>query len=233
MSRHCRRRRSNRNCSIAAARFSTKRLRDSLDQFKLQLGVPTDLPLELDDGPMRALSRHLQKLRDVYEEDRPCSAKPGRLANADLTAVRGEFRKRLIGLPIVLGTPFARSVLERWSVWEKLSGELLDARIQQIGAVRRGLVDQQSILQSNGKDLTPADQSRLDDLTFDLDLGVFEASLRDYLTKRWEREYLDLPESEAASRGRNDRRSNYSGRCSTCLFVFWRRCAINGSNRFA
>jgi hypothetical protein len=200
--------------SVVESQFLTSRistlqqeetLRDSLDRFKLQLGVPTDLPLELDDLPIRPVSRQLQKLRDVFDQDRALQLEANPLLAADLAKVRGEFRNRLTGLPLVQGTPFARVVLERWSVWEKLSGELLDARIQQVGADRRALVDQQSILQSKGNDLTPADQIRLDDLTLDLDLGVFEASLRDYLTKRWEREYLDLPEAERKPRQERSR----------------------------
>jgi outer membrane protein TolC len=177
-------------------------LRDSLDQFKLQLGVPTDLPLELDDGPMRALSRHLQKLRDVYEEDRAVQREAGKLANADLTAVRGEFRKRLTELPIVQGTPFQQQVLGRWAAWEKLSDDELAARIQSVASERRELAGKQLELESRGELFPELDQRKLDDITFELDLGLMEQGLRAYLSRPWEKIALESAEPERTDRQR-------------------------------
>src|SRR5262249_49212582 len=43
--------------------------RESLDQFKLQLGLPTDLPLELDDTPIRPITRQLQRYESVFKQE--------------------------------------------------------------------------------------------------------------------------------------------------------------------
>jgi outer membrane efflux protein len=180
-------------------------LRDNLDQFKLQIGVPTDMPLELDDGPMRSLSRQLQKLRDIYEQDRAIQKEAGDLANADPSVVREEFRKRLVGLPIVQKTPFQQQVLARWAVWEKLSDDELAARIQRVGSDRRDLVTKQLELESKGEPFPEQDQRRLDDVTFELDLGFFEQALRSYLTKPWEKIGAELQEPERTERQRSFR----------------------------
>jgi hypothetical protein len=180
-------------------------LRDNLDQFKFQIGVPTDLPLELDEGPVRPLSHQLQKLRDVYEQDRALQLEAKPLANADPANVREVFRKRLISLALVKGTAFREIVLERWAALEKLSDDDLAARIQSVAAVRRTLVNRQLELESEGKPFPPEDQRQLDDVTFELDLGLFEQALRSYVSRPWERIFPELPAPERQERQRSFR----------------------------
>ena len=38
----------------------------SLDQFKLQLGLPTELPIELDDTPFRPLNEQFRRYEDLF-----------------------------------------------------------------------------------------------------------------------------------------------------------------------
>src|SRR5207244_3247530 len=40
---------------------------NALDQFKLQLGIPANAPLVLDDGPARPITRQLDRYYDVME----------------------------------------------------------------------------------------------------------------------------------------------------------------------
>jgi Outer membrane efflux protein len=180
-------------------------LRESLDRFKFQIGVPNDLPLELDEGPVRPLSRQLQKLRDVYEKDRALQLEAKPLANADPADVREEFRKRLWSLALVQGTAFKEAAPARWAPLEKLSDDELAARIQQVAADRRALVDRQLVLESEGKLFPPGDQQRLDDLTFELDLALFEQALRAYVSRPWERIFPELPDPERQERQRSFR----------------------------
>src|SRR5207237_150423 len=40
----------------------------SLDQFKLQLGVPTVMAIELEDTPFRPLNQQFQRYEDLFKE---------------------------------------------------------------------------------------------------------------------------------------------------------------------
>ncbi len=40
----------------------------SRDQFKLQLGLPTDLPIELDDAPFRPINQQFQRYEDFFKD---------------------------------------------------------------------------------------------------------------------------------------------------------------------
>lgn len=184
-------------------------LRDGLDQFKIQLGVPTDLPMELDNGPVRSLTKQLQKLRDIFEHDRGLQREAKPLASQEPDKVRAEFRSRLPGLPLVQKTPFAEAVLERWSVWEKLKDDALEARVQQVTIARRRLVDQQSEADSAGKEFPAADLQKLNDLTFELDLGFFEQALRSYEAKAWLGTFAELPKEERESRQERVRQESF------------------------
>ena len=42
--------------------------RDALDRFKLQVGVPTNLRLELDDAPIQPMAQQLQKFEQVFAQ---------------------------------------------------------------------------------------------------------------------------------------------------------------------
>src|SRR5207237_923429 len=41
---------------------------DSLDRFKLQLGLPTNLLIELDDTPFRPLNQQYQRYEDLFNQ---------------------------------------------------------------------------------------------------------------------------------------------------------------------
>jgi hypothetical protein len=184
-------------------------LRDNLDLFKFQLGVPTDMPLELDEGPVRPLSQQLVRLQKVYEQDRALQLEAKPLSNVDPAAVRAEFRKRMTGVPLVQDTAFKEIVLIRWGVLEKLNDDELSARIQQIAADRRGLTNEQLTNESDGKEFAPDKQRRLDDVTFELDLALFEQALRAYVAKPWERLFQELPEPERQERQRGFRNETF------------------------
>lgn len=182
-------------------------LRDGLDRFKLQLGVPTDLPLELDDGPIRALTRQMMKLRGVYDEDRAVQQLAGPLSKTEASEVRPLFRRHLTDVPLVQGTTFAQTVLSRFEGWEKLADVALNERLQKVADERRQLMDLQAETETQGKIFSDENLAKLADVTFDLDLGLFEHGLRGYIAKPWERMYVDQPEplrTDLRNRARQD-----------------------------
>lgn len=182
-------------------------VRDSLDRFKQLLGVPTSLPLELDDGPVRPLNRHLERLRAVFNEDRALSLEQRPLGNANIDQLREEFRRRFLELPLVRGTPFQERIGERLDRWQRLPAASLDQEIRRLHDERVQMSNRQLQVQSEGKQLSPEEQAKLDELSLEVNLGLFEQALRSYLSRSWEQAFGELPEPERTNR-RNRMRSD-------------------------
>jgi hypothetical protein len=157
----------------------------SLDSFKLQLGLPTALPIELDDTPFRPLNQQFQRYEDVFNQYITASEEPNRFTNIDAGAVRGEFRQIFTRSPLVQGTRFSKQIETRWSGWEKLTADGLQKRLEQFGEERRRLLARRDDLLAKGEALPAAEQQRLDELNFEIDLGNFEKQLRQYETLPW------------------------------------------------
>jgi hypothetical protein len=158
----------------------------SLDQFKLQLGLPTALPIELDDSPFRPLNQQFQRYEDLFNAYVAASKEPERFGTPELVArVRRELRRIFLTAAITRGTRFRTQIEARWGAWEQLSADELKKRLADYRAERRRLQDKQTDLQTKGKALSAADQRRLDDLDFEITLGDFEAVLRTYEGQPW------------------------------------------------
>jgi hypothetical protein len=160
--------------------------RDGVDQFKILIGVPTDLPLELDDTPVRPVTRQLERLRAVFEDDRGLLQEQRPLGDADAALARAEFRRRYTELPLVQGTAFREQIVARLDRWERLPAPGLDAEVRRVRADRDALFDRQQRVEADGQSLAPDDQRRLDELNLELNLGLFEQFLRDYEARPWE-----------------------------------------------
>jgi outer membrane protein TolC len=158
----------------------------SLDQFKLQLGLPTALPIELDDSPFRPLNRMFQRYEDLFRQFEAASREPLRFGTLDQVArVRAELLRLLTTAPIVQGTPFRTKIEPSWRAWEQLSADQLQQRLTRFRDERRRLLGEKADLESQGKNLSAAGERRLLELEFEIDLGEFESVLRDYESQPW------------------------------------------------
>src|SRR5262249_48758432 len=107
----------------------------ALDQFKLQLGLPTPISIELDDTPFRALNQQFQRYEDLFKEFDAASAEaaakePDRFDQPGMVAgVRKELRRIFITSAIVRGTRLQAQIERDWSAWEKLSADQLQKRL--------------------------------------------------------------------------------------------------------
>jgi hypothetical protein len=163
----------------------------SLDQFKLQLGLPTPLPIELEDTAFRPLNQQFQRYEDLFVEFQAASNEPLQFGTEELVpSVRKELRRIFTSAAIVRGTNFSTQVQTSWSVWEKLTGEQLRKQLATYREERRRLLDKQTDLETKGQELSSADQQRLKKLNFEIDLGEFESILREYESRPW-RNLLD------------------------------------------
>jgi hypothetical protein len=159
----------------------------SLDQFKLQLGLPTSLAIELDDAPFRPLNQQFQRYEDLFKEFTSASNEPLKFSSEEAVAnVRKEMRRIFTSSDLVKGTTFRTQIESSWSGWEKLSATELDKRLISYRADRRRILDRQTDLETAGQTLSPADQQALAKLNFEIDLGEFESILRDYETRLWQ-----------------------------------------------
>ena len=158
----------------------------SLDQFKLQLGLPTPLPLQLDDTPFRPLNQQFQRYEDLFKSFETASNEPLRYGALDQVArVRAELLRIFTSSSIVSGTRFRSKIQSSWDAWHRLSADELQRRMGEYREERRRLLAKQTDLETKGQALTAADQQRLNTLNFEIDLGGLELVLREYESEPW------------------------------------------------
>jgi hypothetical protein len=168
----------------------------AVDAFKLQLGLPTDLPLFLDDTQLRPLIRQFKRYEDVlaqYDEANKQVTKLGTGAyNPRLRAVLlNMFRT----VALSRGTKFRTRLPGDWARWKGLSDEEIRDRLKTLAERRRRLLDEKTDLETPGRTVTAADKKRLEQIdrevrkiTYQTDLGNFELAMREYERKPWEKE---------------------------------------------
>ena len=173
-------------------------LQDGLDAFKLQLGVPTRVPLELDDSPLKPIQEMLteySRARDEFIALR---------SQADL--YRTQYRIPLQALagsavsPIPLDVPlrelvgnlllesayakrakkFRAMVPERWGRWQAMTNDQIRAELKRLADENRELELLEARQQVLGQALPPADKVRLEFLPRDMAFGQLELSIRLY-----------------------------------------------------
>src|SRR5207253_441441 len=79
-----------------------QRLHDALDQFKFQLGVPVDVPLELDDQPLKSITKQFKRFDAAIREFNEAQEVAGKFGAADkVDQLRGFLRKVFTSSEIV------------------------------------------------------------------------------------------------------------------------------------
>jgi hypothetical protein len=177
-------------------------LQDGLDQFKLQLGVPTRLPLELDDAPMtpvRDMLREFTRAQDQYlslraETDQfrtqfriPLQALAGSMIAPIPIDVplRAKLEDLMFNSPLTRETKRFRKVIPaRWDRWRQLTTEQIRAEVRRLAEEVRELELRQARLEIRGEKLPADEQARLDTLGPDIALAQFELSLRTFEASR-------------------------------------------------
>jgi outer membrane protein TolC len=161
----------------------------ALDTFKLQLGLPTNLPIELDDTPFRPLNQQFRRYEDLFAQFVATSNEPLPFGTLEMVPrVRQEMRRIFTTSAVVKGTRFRTEIETSLGTWEKLAAEELQRRLAELAAERRRLLDRKTDLESKGQSLSAAEQQRVDTLSFEIDVGQFEKLLRDYESQPWKNE---------------------------------------------
>jgi hypothetical protein len=158
----------------------------ALDQFKLQLDLPTALPIELDDSAFRPLNQMFERYENLFRLYEAAIQEAERLGTLELApTVRRELRGILTSSAILRGTRFRTEIETRWGAWEKLSADELQKRLDSSKAEYDRLKDKEAELKGKNQDLSMADQQRLITLENELHLGTLEKVLRDYESQPW------------------------------------------------
>jgi hypothetical protein len=182
---------------------------DTLDNYKLQLGLPLTTALELDDAPMRPIHRQLGRIEDVYKDVQAIEVAAAKFDRAEPVA---DFRKRWLTLfttaQLVKGTPFARRIDERWRSWSpgRLTDPQVRQRLEALRAERRKLLDARADRELKKQPAPPAELARLAAVDAEIDLGDFELRVRGYEAQPWARltgRERDLSQTSAFSAAYN------------------------------
>lgn len=159
---------------------------NQLDQFRLQLGLPVNLPLELDDTALQSVNRQFRRYEAVLRQFDEASQQAAKLSTE--ANLRAELRKLATTVALVRGTQFAREFPDRWAVWERDSAAELQARLSKLRAELRKLLDRLVDEEHSGKPASAADRKRVLEIENELAIGAFELALREYETQPWKSE---------------------------------------------
>lgn len=169
--------------------------RQSVDQFKQQLGLPMWLRLEVEDGPLQPMFEQTRRYEDISNQyDQLWNEALGFGKVGEEAQLRGRLRKLLTSSPFVRRTAFRDAMGGRLEGWAKVppgtdKNNPLDARLDRLVKQRKALRDRREQLKDKDQGgLSPKETEQLEDLDFEIELGRYERSLRLYEMKVWEAE---------------------------------------------
>ena len=159
-------------------------LRDGLDGFKLQLGVPPIIPIELDDSILGEQRGHLEKYQELTSQAADARRKVRKLASAvQEKDVRSEIMKIFEKSPIIRKTTIGRRTLEFMRDLSKMDNESLSASIKREMDNRRALEERKDLLGKQGEKIPVELSNSIRDAEVVVYALRFERNLRSYLQK--------------------------------------------------
>ncbi|MGL6095678.1 MAG: TolC family protein [Fimbriiglobus sp.] len=165
---------------------STRTYLDNIDNFKLQLGVPATLPVELDDTPLRPIRRQLTRFEQVYAQLQDVEKAAGAFDPAEPPAAyRERWAKLLTETSLARGTRFAQQYKTSAGGLQSVPADELTNRAKDLLAARRKRLDDRAERELRGKPDTPQQAAELDAMDAALDRILFEQALRQYEAKAW------------------------------------------------
>lgn len=174
---------------------SNRQYLDQLDNFKLQLGVPTNLPIELDDGPLRPMKNQVRRIEQVYDQLIQVQAEAGKYDPAEQPArYRERWNALLTESALVKDKPFAKKYPERMAELRQLSDDNLKKWIDELAEKRRKLLDERADRQKNRQPEPAEAEAVLTGIDDAIDFARFEQALRRFEAEPW----LRLPKERQA-----------------------------------
>jgi hypothetical protein len=162
---------------------------DAVDSFKMQLGIPITIGVDLDQSQLRPMRQQLSRFESVYAQSQDLEAAARQFnPNDPIAQFRDRWRRFLTEAPLIRGTKFANEIVARWGAWERANVDELNRKLANLNEERRKLLDRRADRQLKGIAEPDEEVQKLEDLEAELDLGAFEQAVRAYLTQPWAKE---------------------------------------------
>jgi hypothetical protein len=161
---------------------------NALDQFKQVLGVPVNLPLVLDDSPVREITHQYDRYYEVLADADAAYQLVDKQEQLPAQQLRGFLRQTFARDHLVRGTEFQKKLPALWEGWVKLTDDGLKSRQEKLKDRRRKLLDAKTDLEMQGKTLPEQDLREIRETDFEYDLGSLEQDLRRYEARPWEKQ---------------------------------------------
>ncbi|HEV3437931.1 MAG TPA: TolC family protein [Gemmata sp.] len=162
---------------------------DAIDNFKLQLGIPETVALDLDIGPLKPIHKQLTKYERIYADVREVEDLAHRFnPNDPANSQRPRWRRLLTESNLVKGTAFAKGIGERWDSWAKLTDDQLTLRLGDLRKERADLLDRHADRQLKGQPDPEAETRKIAQLESEIDLALFEREMRKFEKQPWLKE---------------------------------------------
>lgn len=159
---------------------------DAIDNFKLQLGIPETVALDLDIGPLKPIHKQLTKYERIYADVREVEDQAHNFdPKAPINSQRPRWRRLLTESGLVKGTTFAKTIGERWDSWAKLSDDQLTLRLGELRQERSKLLDKKAERQLKGLRDPESEIRRISKLEAEIDLALFEREMRKFEKQPW------------------------------------------------
>jgi len=162
---------------------------NAVDQFKLVLGLPANLPLILDDTPARPITGIMDRYYEVVDDARVAQKDVDKLDALDAQKVRGALAKLFAEHPLMRGTQTAKELPGSWAKWVKTKDADLAKGLEDLKETERGLLllKAELGLKKPPQTLSDADTKKMRDTQFEYRLGLLEKELRRHEIRPWER----------------------------------------------
>lgn len=163
--------------------------KDNLDRFKVQLGLPVNVPLKLDDEPIRPMAMQLknyEKIQVDFDAFVKELDKDEYFLMSNAKQLRTRLKAHVAKAPLITETvKFREEFPKRWAEREKLSLKELAAHFKADEAEYNRLKLKKLDFVRKDKDLPPAEEEKLEQLAASLQLTLFDRQLREYMEEPW------------------------------------------------
>src|SRR5262249_3258198 len=151
-------------------------LRGSLDSFKIQLGMPPTIGLELDDSPIRPITEQLARFQAVIDQYRATSdmIEEKYKSPDDALKLRERLKASATDSALVKGTAFRERVLDKWGSWERLTNDQLTKRVAELREQRRKLLAEKTRIEGQNQPIPPTLVDQIYAVESELRYGVLE-----------------------------------------------------------
>ncbi|MBX9678465.1 MAG: hypothetical protein K2X38_06850 [Gemmataceae bacterium] len=163
--------------------------RNALDRLKLQIGIPVDIPIELEDSATQPLMRQFQEFETSIRQFEETLKLADRADARDKAPqFRGELGKLMTDSPLTRSTRnFRARILDRWARWDKakVDDKTLTAAIAKLRKARNDLLDQRANKEQNEQAITSQEREALRRTENDLVIAILEQVVRRYESLPW------------------------------------------------